>query len=380
MLHRRIVTGLFLLAWCAAVPAAARPASSDSTRSRAERRSGRSPLALQVSVGREHDDNVLQLTKGNLDLFTNRPGPPRFLISDVGDMATTGNVGLRYRPRLVKRRESRVSLDGSWTWHDRDDVADWAQYGVLFAQELTVSKRHLLTLELYGGLIPRYYLGEITDLDASVNAGSRIRASLTYRQTRMGVRLRQDLFRERLELNGALEREHRDYNNNYNERDNDNDSYRLGAVLTPWPRWGAAARVQWTRGDLNAKGDIPDPLNVIDNDISYDHDGVGVGLTLPFGRGRWRGRLDGSFVPEVRRYTTTDKFDVFRFGRENHRREVAVHWTQRVWGPIDAITSWSRLTSRAEFHQGITFLPEETNFAQEQVGVELRGRWDLPRR
>lgn len=380
MRHHAVLSGVSAVVLSLALAGAVHAAAPDSTRTRAQRRSGRAPLALQLSVGREHDDNVLQLTKGNLDLFTNRPGPPRFLISDVGDMVTTASANLRYRPRILKRRESRLSFDGAWTWHDHDDVADWAQYGALFAQELTVSKRRLLTLELYGGLIPRYYLGEITDLDASVNAGSRIRASLTYRQTRMGVRLRQDLFRERLELNGALEREHRDYNKNYNERDNDNDSYRLGAVLTPWPRWGASARVQWYRGDLNAKGDIPDPLDVIDTDISYDHDGVGAGLSLPYGRGRWRGRLDGSFTPEVRRYTTTDKFDVIRFGRENHRREVAVRWTQRVWGPVDAVTSWSRLTSRAEFHQGITFPPEETNFAQEQFGVELRGRWDLPLR
>ncbi len=340
----------------------------------------RNPLSVMLSIGRVHDDNVLQLTRQNLDLFANRPGPPRFRVSQIGDMATTADAALRWRARPWRRRETRIELAAGLHRYDHDRIADWEEYGVSAAQELTASRRQLLIMDVWAARIPDYYLGEITDLDESVALGDRLRQSLTYEQVRYGVRLHQDHLRGHLELSAMLERIHRGYNRHFIERDNDNDLWRLQASLAPFPRWDGSVRVGWSRGDLNAKGDLPDALGVPDRDISYDHDGVGVGLTLPWGRGRWRGRIDGSYAPESRRYTTTDKFDILRFGRENHRRDRTLRVTQRLWGPVDGIATWQRLTSDAEFHEGITFPAEQTNFAQEKIGVELRARWELPSR
>lgn len=339
----------------------------------------RPSLQWTLEVGREHDDNVLQLTRQNLDLFATRPGPPRFLISDVGDMATVVDVAVRGRARPWPRRQSELTLGAEMHRYDHDRVADWQQYEVEWSQELTASRRHLTTVELWASRIPDYYLGEITDLDESVALGDRVRQSLDYAQTGYGIRLRREYLRGRLEFMGGLERLHRGYNSHFHERDNDNDEFRLQAALTPLRHWDASVRVTWVKGDLNARGNIPDPLDVVDRDISYDHDGVGVAVGLPYGARRWRGRLDAGYTPEVRTYTTTDKFDILRFGRENHRRETRLRLTQRVWGPLDALVSWSRLESEAEFHQGLSFPAEQTNFAQEQFGVSLRGRWELRR-
>lgn len=363
-----------LCALCWASGARAQSVDSAATRASGDRRATRSPIAFTATLGRQHDDNVLQLTKRNLDRFATNPGAPRFLVPQIADMATSFEASGRLRGRPIHRRETRLGVDVAVVHFDHDDVADWEQYGVQLAQELTATKRQLLTLELYGTRIPSYYLGEITDLDASVALGSRVRSSLTYRQTRSGVRLRQATWRGHLELSGALEHEHRDYNSRFDERDNDDDQFRIAADLAPWTRWPASVRVAWERGDRNAKGDLLETPSVVDTDISYDHEGLGVTLTLPWGRGPWRGRADATYAPEVRRYTTTDPFDVIRFGRENHRREIGVRVTQRVWGPFDALATWSRLTSVAQFNQGITFPAEETNFAQEQFRLALRAR------
>jgi len=341
---------------------------------------GRMQLSGSFSLGREHDDNVIQLTRANLDLFATRPGPPRFLISRVGDWATIGEGTLRFRDRLLPHRDTRAELDAGFHRYDHDRVVDWQQYDLSLAQELTASHRHLLSLEAFLGHIPNYYLGEITDLDESVAAGTRVRNSLTYEQTRYGARLRQELLRGRFAVAAGLERIHRGYNRHFQERVNDNDQWQLQAEVVPVPGWDASARIVWLTGALRARGDLPDTLGVRDTDISYDHDGIGAAVSLPWGgRGRWRGRLDGSFQPEVRSYTTTDKFDILRFGRENHRRDARVRVSERLWGPLEGVMSWSRLTSRAEFHQGITFPAEQTNFAQEQFEVLLRARWELAR-
>src|SRR5262249_37439724 len=158
-------------------------------------RTGRAQLALGLTLERGHDDNVLQLTRQNRDQFARRPGPPRFRIASIGDMATSGAGTLRWRGRLVDRRATRLGLAAAFDRYDRDRVFDWQQYEVSGAQELTATRRRLLTVDLSLSHIPRYYLGEIRDIDETVAAqrpnNNPIRHSLTYAQTAMGVRLTQ---------------------------------------------------------------------------------------------------------------------------------------------------------------------------------------------
>jgi hypothetical protein len=274
-----------------------------------------------------------------------------------------------------------VALDATFHRFDRDRMVNWREYELTAGQELTTSHRHLATLEAYGSWLPRYYLGEIIDVDETVAAQASnrgaIRHSLTFAQSTYGVRLEQQLFRDRLAFEGGIERAHRAYNTHFLERTNNNDEGSLAVSATPFRGWPASARVTWLRGRLAARGDLPDTLGITDADISYDHDGIGAGLTLPWGRAAWRGRFDASFMPEVRRYTSTDKFDLTRFGRENHRRDVRLRMTQRVWGPVEGIVAWERLTSRARFNEGITFPSSQTDFSEEQFGVFLRARWEL---
>src|SRR5262249_53008774 len=189
------------------------------------------------------------------------------------------------------------------------------------------SPRNRLARSLDLSHVPRWYLGELTDRDESVIAGRRVRNSVDYAETAYGIRLEQALWGGRASVDGSLERIHRDYNVHFPERDNDNDQFRLGATVYPFPGWGANVRVSWLRGDLNARGEIPDTLGVNDVDISYDHDGVGVLATLPWSHGGWRGRLDASRVPEERVFTDSDKFDVTRFGRVARRLENRVRVT-----------------------------------------------------
>jgi hypothetical protein len=368
-----MLTGLL----AAAAPVARARAVVDSTATAARHAPLRSQLGFALSLTRGHDDNFLQLTQSNIDLFAARPGPPRFLISQVGDMLTTVQGDIRWRGRLLPRRATSFAVDAGLRRFDHNRVCDWQQYGASASQELTAAKRNLATLDLAVSHIPNYYLGQITDLDESVAAGRNIRNSLAYAQTAYVLRLRQDLLHSRISLSAGRERLHRVYDEHFLERSNDNDQWRLSAEAVPFHGWPATIAVTWLRGDLNARGDIPDTLGVVDTDISYDHDGIGAAVLLPWGHGAWRGRFEGWFMPEVRTYTTDNKFDIQRFGRENHRRDTRLRASQRVWGPVEAVVTWERLISRAEFHQGITFPSDITDFSQEMFGIGLRARWDL---
>jgi hypothetical protein len=331
---------------------------------------------LTASLGRLYDDNVIQLTTAGLARFERDPGPPRFKIDEVGDWSTTLDASLRWRGRPLSRRQTSIEGGFSVRRYDVDEIVDREEYALSLDQELTASQRHLLVGSLWTTHLPNYYLGEATDVDESVVAGRRVRNSLQYAQTTYGVRLGQDLMRGRLTIYGSLERLHRDYGPHFRERDNDNDQVQLAATVRPFKDWGATLRVIWIRGDLNARGDLPDTLGVTDVDISYDHDGVGAAAMLPWSKGGWRGRLDLSVIPEQRRYVTANKFDVARFGRVADRLESSARVTERITDLLDVIVSASRLTSRVSYTVPIAIDPSQTDFDQDTFNLALRARWD----
>ena len=349
--------------------------SVEAVTSKSRARRERSPLTWTVTLGREHDDNVVQMTQASLNLFAIKPGPPRFLIPHVGDWATTGAASLRLSTQFVQRRESRLTFSGSFQHWDRDRKADWQQYGIALGQDLIPSKHHALSGQMWFKHIPYYYLGEITDVDASVAALHRVRNSLIYAQNNLGLGLSQDLMSGRVTFAGSLERESRTYTANFPERDNHNDQWSVGAQLRPLRRGGPTLGVTYQRGDLNARGDVFDTLGVRDQDISYDHHGVEGSLSQSWASGALRGRLDASYLREDRRYLTTDVFDVYRYSRTNHRREATVRVTERLTRQSDVIVTWSRLTSEAHYDVVSLIEPSTTDFRQEKFEVALRSRW-----
>jgi hypothetical protein len=332
--------------------------------------------SIAVGLERYHDDNILQLTRHDLDRLAANPAPPRFLISTPDDDITAFHADAAVRVRALPRRETRLGAsfeDHSFT---RNDVKNWREIELSIAQELSASRRHLTSIEGWWRSLPDYYLRQITDADDSFNAGTRIRRSLSYSKREAGGRLEQELLSEHLVLRAGFEREWRDYNEFFNERDSRRDDWEWAAQVRPFRAWGAWARLSWRVGRLDATGDLP-ASPITDADVSYDHHGLGAAVSLPWGSGATRGRVEASLTPEVRDLLTTDRFDVTRFGRTNHRLETRVSVTQRVWGPLDAIATYENLRSDATFDSGLTFPEEETDFRQTQFGLMLRARWTI---
>jgi len=323
-----------------------------------------------------NDDNILQLPPSDLARLASNPTPPRFLVTTPDDnvAAVHGDAYAHVQP--LRRRDTRLGVSFDASSYARNDVKDWHQFGVSLQQELTASRRNLTALNAWWSSVPDYYLLQVTDADDSFAAGFRIRRSLTYGETTTGARLDQDLLRGRVKLAIGFERAERDYNAYFNERDNHNDQWRFSGEVRPFRGWGATARATFLTGTLRARGDLASSP-IADADISYDHHGLGASVSLPWGRGRSRGRVDVSVMPQTRDYLTTDKFDLRRFGRENHRLETVVRVTQRVWGPFEAVATYDKLRSDAAFDSGLTFPEEETDFDQTQAGLMLRGRWEL---
>ncbi len=336
----------------------------------------RPALTVSLGVDERHDDNILQLAQRNLDRLVTNPGPPRFRIHSADDNVTGLHGDVRWRSRPLPRRETRVAAGLDFYLYQRNDVKDWQQYGLSLEQELTAARRYLATLGVWRNLVPNYYLRELTDEDDSVVLGRRIRRSLQYRQTSTGVRYGQQLVRGRLDLAASFERLHRNYDAKFDERDNDNDQWRFAIAAHPFRHWDLGARLTYLVGTLDARGDLASS-EIVDADVSYDHHGLGVAVGLPWGHNRTRGRVDVGWMPETRSYTTANKFELNRFGRINHRHATTLKVTQRVWGSLDVIASYDRLSSEATFPPGVVFDPNGTDFHQTHFGIMLRSHWDL---
>ena len=366
-----IGAGLLLLVLTAAV-AGESPAPPQVT---AESKRPRSTWSFAFGLERRHDDNILQLTPHEIDRLQNNPTPGRFLITSPDDDVNIARADLRWRTRWLRRRDTKLAISTDVYRYQTNAVKDWQQYAASIEQELTASRQHLATLELWGTLTPDFYLRQLTDADASSAAGRRIRNALTYRQTELGLRYRQKLIDDRLAMVLGLERVHRNYNNDFNERDNDNDQWRAVLEARPIPRWKLELSLVYLAGKLKARGDLPSS-EIIDRDISYRHHGLGAELTLPWGKGATRGRLEIEWQPQTRRYLTADQFDISRFQRVNHRRESSLKLTQHLWGPLDLVASAYRLTSDATFNSGIELDEDVTDFTQNRYGLMLRARWE----
>ncbi len=336
-------------------------------------------LTLTFGLERRHDDNVLRLRQSDLDRFAANPASSRFRITAPADNETVVRGSLRWRIRPLPHRETALRLSASAYEFDRNPVKDWQEYSVSLAQELTASRHNLTRLELWCALTPHYYLGETTDSDASIAAQRRIRRSLTYSKTTIGAELAQELLRGRLEVAAGLERVHRNYNVFFDERDNDNDRWRLETQFLPWRGAGPALGLTYIVGALHARGDLAG-TPITDTDISYNHHGLGASLTVPWSLHGRRGDISLWWMPEARAYTTADKYDVSRFGRVTHRQERGARMTQHLWGPLDLLASVSRLTTDATFPPGVEFSPDDTDVDQTVAGAALRARWQIPKR
>lgn len=333
-----------------------------------------SPWTLSLGLGVHADDNVLQLTQRNLDRLDTNPGAPRFLIGSAADQVMDVNAAVSWRFRVLPRRESRWTASADIDRFSKNPVKSWQEYQFSMLQELTGSRRARTSAKLWIAVIPQYYLGEFTDEDDSFQAGRRIRRSMEYSQTSLGARLTQRSWRGRLSAAAGLERVHRDYGSHFDERDNDNQIGQLEVEMQPLPSWDGAIRIGYRAGRLSAHGDLAaSPIR--DADISYQHRGLGGGISAPWGRGVRRGRAELAWMPERRAYTTADAFDLNRFGRTNHRAQWDLTVSQRVAPALEAVATWSHLTSDARFASGTTFDEDATDFAQTRFGLMLRGRW-----
>ena len=335
-----------------------------------ERVWGRSDhFKVRVQVEQRYDDNILQLSPATIDAFRRRPGSSRFKIKSIDDRITRLKLKLSSSWQLLPRRETTFRVSWQRNGYQRNDIKDYDGLTFGVRQELTASRKHLAEIRIDAGYVSDFYLFELTDDDASFDARKRIRRSVTYDESRLSLRLEKTIIEDRLRISVGRAWYKRDYNENFNERDGTRreNLIRVEFRPLPWSRMEIGGR--YASGGLDATGDLPGTL-IPDDDISYDHRAVDWFGSFPWGR-RFRGRIEVSHRLEKRVYTTSNRFDLSRFGRVNERRRLVVRLVQRLTRSLDLALTWSRRTNDARFAAGVATEPGLADYEQNRYSASL---------
>ena len=341
-------------------------------------------LVFDLSVGARYDDNVLHLSKCDRESVDSGlprlpcAGFPGHRATHAGDRleTTDDNVVLagfqtRWTTRPFPHRDTVVGSNVDVYRYLRNSVKNWTEWSLTFAQEVSATRKHLTLLRASVDYIPSYYLRELRDDAASFEAGTPIYASATYAQTEYGLSLEQEIVNNRLHGMAAAELQLRDHNHHFDERDSDRTSWTLGlrGRFSERPRTQATLSYFW--GRLAADGDRPS-TPIVERDVSYDHHGIKLEGAISWGDRRG-GRVEALAKNETRDYTTTDRFDVYRFGRVDNRREYRARFVQRAGRRFEVVAEWWWYKNRPDLM--IASLDpdgEVTGFVENRYTITLR--------
>lgn len=367
---------VFGAAWLAAAPTAAQSGGAGSNPPPSE--SKRGAFAFDLTLQERYDDNILELSEADIDRVVSGDFTPgRYLIATPDDFITTLSGRARWTGKPWARRETRIALSGDAHWYARNDIKSYDTFGVSIAQELTASRKHLAQLRLSITHTPEYYLRQLTDDDASFLAGRRIRESARYSETRYRIAYLQDFIADRFGGRLALDHQRRNYNAFFPERDNSRDTVTVTLGGRPIKASRFALEGTAGAGRLEAHGDL-DFTPFPDDDISYDVILFGLDAAIPW-QGRWGGRVELEADYEKRTYTTSNKFDVTRYGRYDARPTWRAGIVQKLPANLELIADYERESNDA--HWPVFAVPSDdtTDFTADRFSVALRWRASVGR-
>ena len=309
---------MFLAGWTSLPPEAAARSNNDGTWS----------FTLDADVEARYDDNILSGSDEDIFRLGNpQPGDAdRFRIETPEDTILAPELRLEWEHARPRGLETGIATTLRAYDYRTNSVKDYQKYSFLVRQELNRSRSHGTTLRLRGGVIPSYYLRELIDDDESIAAGAIVRNSLTYEKTELGAELSQGIVHRRLTTSIGYDRERRNYNEHFNERDSDSDVLSIDLNIYPLDTLAFRIRPYYKYEKRVARGDLP-ATEIVDDDVGFDSDLLGIDLRWRFGRDAdHRHEIGVWYDDEIRDFTTLYTPDTGHYGREDDIRQYGIDY------------------------------------------------------
>jgi hypothetical protein len=273
----------------------------------------RQVLFLDINIDLTYDDNVINYSDADLDIYDQEQNPDKFEIKSQDDWIITSRVQPRLKGKFISGRTAWLDLEFTHYHYMDNDVRRYQKYGLTGRQYFR--RGGYVELEYY--YIPDYYyrnqLVQDTWIKASFSKHS-VKAEIGYD---ILPNLKGDL---------SYRFQSKTFNSEIDERDLEVNGFRLDAI------WRATKNFKlWAYYGLRrataAGADFPDDLDV--RDVSYDAWDITLGVRHYSALFK---RLKPQLVSTIEfsgiRFRTTNYRDVYRFGREdlNLRFRIGISW------------------------------------------------------
>lgn len=285
--------------------------------------------SFQLEMTGRHDDNVTELS----DTDRERVNDPacnadplcanRFRIESPDDFVLTPSARAEWSKKSAGARETSLRAEVRLSRYARNSVKDYEAYGVRFSQDLTSSSKHATAVVVRASVIPDYYLRELAVPEESRIQGQTVRDSAQFSSVESSASLQQVLVPKYLDLELMVERDQRDYDAPFDERDGDLAGYGVNLVWNPAGTRTIDLRIGYRRASFDARGDRAATL-ALEPDTSSDRDTASCGLSLGWGRKGRRGGLLLGVEHETRNFLSNDPADSYYVGREDTRTQLSL--------------------------------------------------------
>ncbi len=326
-------------------------------------------IRLSLGVGAILDDNLLELSDGQIVAFEAGANPDRYSIESVDDLEFEPTAALTYESERGRGAGRTLRLRWTGSFHGRNETVDRGAGSVLWQEAF--GKGRSLTLNVYR--LPNFYVRQLFDEDIPSGTGAT-----RYRRASFGLTLASIAWKQRVSprtiVSVAYQLEHRAYNDGFLERDS--DTHEPGAGLDWTQRGGrlgfGASFAYRSSGARAEDGDDLATATPDDPDVGYRGVVLGAEGRVQLAQGR-SGKLSADVAYEFRTrgYTSDRPADRSHYDRQDrlHDATMGVRWNPR--GPFSLRAFYQHENNRASFGAPNPPATDPASYSENRIGAAI---------
>lgn len=333
------------------------------------------PWEVQISLASFYDNNILKYSRKYLDRFINREDEGRFHINTYDDLVLNGALQISRSFRFIRRYKSEISTELRQRIYTMNPIKNWFYWRISLRQYLPGR----ISLKLSYSFIPKFYVRHYRDEDWVNKYGYTPETfqPFEFSKDNYTVWVQKYIFNRTL-LRFILGYMRYYHNKHFTEYDCHNVLYGFHIYQPVFSRGKINFGYRFTVSD--AKGyDEPGEARDLsdDSDPSFEDDTFVGGFTYRFPPIFDRHnslKVEARFQRRYYQTTHYPELDPIHAGREDKNIRIYLNYylqlNKRL--TLTLFYNWLQRDSDTSAEANRTFLSNEKDYRQQQVGLGIR--------